>query len=198
MTNPFPTTIVDLFDAWASKAPARLAAEWQGETLTYAELRTASLHMLPAVIGILRVGACYAPLDVAAWSSARVEAALAELAAPVALIATECADLTLQGVRVTVGFQKEWLRVPLQQDAAAAAAGSGGLHLAIYAVTGLDPGADIEAAAQRGIRCLLAFSIAFDGELQSLSTHDQITAENGLLRGQIQLLQIRPVWSSAL
>ncbi|KAL4931036.1 non-ribosomal peptide synthetase [Aspergillus undulatus] len=36
-------------------------------------------------------------------------------------------------------------------------------HSAIHALTRLNVGEDIEAAAQRGIRCLLAFSIAFDG-----------------------------------
>lgn len=213
MTNIFSTTIVDLFDAWASNAPTRLAAESQGETLTYGELRTASLHvseallvagvkprekvplltqmsleMLPAVIGILRVGACYAPMDVALWSSSRVEAVLAELASPVALVTTECRGLKLPVL--TVNFQKEWLRVPLEDacdthdrlgeirrdlrgdDLAWVIFTSGTTgkpkgvmiyHKAIHAVTGLDPGADIEVAAQRGIRCLLAFSIAFDG-----------------------------------
>ena len=94
-------TVVDLFDAWAAREPDRHAAELQGETLTYGELRNASLHvsralmdagvfpgakiplltqmsleMLPAVIGILRVGACYAPMDVAMWSGERVQSAL--------------------------------------------------------------------------------------------------------------------------
>lgn len=49
-----------------------------------------SLEMLLAVIGILRVEACYAPMDVAVWSGDRIEAALPDLAAPVALVTSSC------------------------------------------------------------------------------------------------------------
>lgn len=39
------TTVVDLFDVWASKTPDATAVEWNGEIITYACLRDASLHV---------------------------------------------------------------------------------------------------------------------------------------------------------
>ncbi|KAL6365731.1 hypothetical protein LRP88_01732 [Fusarium phalaenopsidis] len=206
-------TVVDLFDEWAAKDPGRIAAEWQGETLTYGELRNASLHMskallaanvqplakvpvltqmslemLPAVIGILRVRACYAPMDVAMWSTSRVEAALSQVASPMAVVTAACPGLQLPVL--TVNFQKEWLHAPLEgadelcqrldairegfraDDLAWTifTSGSTGVpkgvmiyHRAIHAITVLDHTQDLEDAAAEGIRCLLAFSIAFDG-----------------------------------
>lgn len=135
-SEPLNGTVVDLFDDWAKKAPDRIAAEWQGEPLTYAALRSASLHisqallsagvrprdrvplltqmsleMLPAVIGILRVGACYVPIDLVVWSRSRVEAVLSELASPVALVTSHCPGLQLPVC--TVNFQKKWLYSPV-------------------------------------------------------------------------------------
>lgn len=211
--EPLDVTIVDLFDRWATKTPDRVAVEWHGDALTYGELRTASLHvsrallsvglkpgakvpiltqmsleMIPAVIGILRVGACYAPVDVALWSSARVEAALRELSPRVAVATAACP--TVQLPLLTVNFQKEWLRSPIlngdclhqQLDVIRHGlhvnslawiiftSGSTGepkgvmiYHRSIYEVTVLDHNANLEASAESGIRCLLAFSIAFDG-----------------------------------
>ncbi|KAK2814364.1 NRPS, partial [Arthroderma sp. PD_2] len=212
-SEPLDATVVDLFDGWAARTPDRIAAEWQGETLTYGELRNASLlvsqallsagvlphakvplltqmslEMLPAVIGILRIGACYVPIDVAVWSRLRVEAALLELSYPVAIVTTTCPGLQLPVV--TVNFQKEWLRSPLadanelcerldvlrsefRADYLAWVVFTSGTtgkpkgvmvyHTAIYAVAITDYRADLEADMRRGIRCLLAFSIAFDG-----------------------------------
>ncbi|KAJ5496623.1 nonribosomal peptide synthase [Penicillium fimorum] len=213
VSSPIETTIVDLFDGWAMKAPNRVAAEWQGETLTYAGLRNASLHvsqallsagvrprakvplltemsleMLPAVIGILRVGACYVPMDVVAWGRSRIEAALSELASPVAIATSQCPGLQLPVI--TVNFQKEWLHSPLvkaddlytQLDALRSGLRTDDLawiiftsgttgkpkgvmvyHRAIYAVSVVKHSDDLEATGENGGRCLLAFSIAFDG-----------------------------------
>lgn len=209
-------TIVDLFDGCAAKYPDRVAAEWQGQTLTYAALQTASFHvsrallaagvlprakvplltqmsleMLPALLGILRVGACYAPMDVAVWSRERVEAALSEISAPVAVVTSLCPGLQKIPV-LTVNFQQEWLGTPLltedhetllgrldlirkairADDLAWIIFTSGTtgkpkgvmvLHRAIYAVSILEHTNDLETAAQNGGRCLLAYSIAFDG-----------------------------------
>ncbi|KAJ4336823.1 hypothetical protein N0V95_008503 [Ascochyta clinopodiicola] len=212
-SGPLDATVVDLFDSWAAKTPDGIAAEWQGEVLTYGELRNASLRMseallsagvpprarvplltqmslemLPAVIGILRIGACYAPMDVAVWGSSRVEAALSQLLSPVAVVTTTCPGIQLPVV--TVNSQKEWLHSPILSDGDLCrrldalrsdlraddlawiifTSGTTGkpkgvmiYHSAIYAVTILDHGADLEAAVARGIRCLLAFSVAFDG-----------------------------------
>ncbi|KAF7170626.1 hypothetical protein CNMCM5623_002997 [Aspergillus felis] len=122
-SEPLDGTVVDLFDQWAEKPPERVAAEWQGESLTYGALRDASLHvsralllagvlprarvllltqmsleMLPAVIGILRVGACYVPMDVAPRSRVRrIEIALSELATPVAVVTKGMACLVTIG-----------------------------------------------------------------------------------------------------
>lgn len=147
-----------------------------------------SLEMLPAVTGILRTGTCYATMNVAVWSSSRVEAALSKLSSPVAVVTIACPGL--QPPVVTVNFQKEWLRAPfvgaddlcgrldtlrsgLRADDLAWIIFTSGItgkpkgvmiyHRAIYAVTIPDHGDDLKAAAERGIRCLLAFSIAFDG-----------------------------------
>ncbi|KAL2017248.1 hypothetical protein VTK56DRAFT_2360 [Thermocarpiscus australiensis] len=211
--EPLEATVLDLFDEWATKAPDKIAAEWQGESLTYAGLRDASLHvsrallsagvrprakiplltqmsleMLPAVIGILRVGACYAPMDVAAWSRSRIEAALSELSSPVAVVTAPCPGLQLPAS--TVNFQKEWLHSPpvdahdlgaqldllrrgFRADDLAWIIFTSGTtgkpkgvmvyHRAIYEVCVLKLGNDLDSAAEQGGRCLLAFSIAFDG-----------------------------------
>ncbi|GFF55780.1 LOW QUALITY PROTEIN: nonribosomal peptide synthetase 5 [Aspergillus udagawae] len=212
-SEPLEGTVVDLFDEWAEKYPERVAAEWQGESLTYGALRNASLHvsralllagvqprarvplltqmsleMLPAVIGILRVGACYAPMDVATWSRVRIEAALSELASSVAVITSPCPGLQLPVI--TVNFQREWLvsspsdkdglRVELEARRSGMRAGdlawiiftSGTTgkpkgvmvyHRGIYAVCTVQHSKELEDAAEQGGRCLLAFSIAFDG-----------------------------------
>ncbi|KAH1926488.1 hypothetical protein KXV48_003712 [Aspergillus fumigatus] len=124
-SEPLHGTVVDLFDQWAEKFPERVAAEWQGKSLTYGALRDASLHvsrallragllpraraplltqmsleMLSAVIGILRVGPCYVPMEVAAGSSARIEAALSELASPVVVITSPCPGLQLPTITI--------------------------------------------------------------------------------------------------
>lgn len=211
-TEQLDITIVDLFDEHAAKTPDRIAAEWEGQSLTYSQLRYASLHaakallaagvqprdkipivtqmsleMLPAVIGILRVGACYAPMDVAVWGQARVEAALSQLSAPIAIVTASCPGLQLPAI--TVNFQQRWLSDPVLDDRLILKLGdirramraddlawviftSGTTgkpkgvmiyHRAISALAALNHGDELEAAAARGIRCLLAFSIAFDG-----------------------------------
>jgi non-ribosomal peptide synthetase component F len=47
-----------------------------------------SLEMLPAVVGVLRLGACYAPMDVVSWSRDRVDAALEATGAKTVLATT--------------------------------------------------------------------------------------------------------------
>ena len=213
---PLKATIVDLFDEWATKTPDRIAAEWQGETLTYLALRNASLHvskallstgvppgstvplltemsleMLPAIIGILRVGACYVPMDVAAWSHSRIEAALSNLYFPITVVTTPCPWLSLQAS--SVSFKKEWLHAPLanaddlccQLDALRDGFRNNDLawilftsgttgkpkgvmvyHSAAYAYAVVDLmkyGNDEQNATANGVRTLLAFSIGFDG-----------------------------------
>lgn len=208
-------TVVDRFDEQAAKTPDRIAAEWQGDSFTYAGLRDASLHvsrallsagvkprtkvplltqmsleMLPSIIGILRVGACYAPMDVAAWSGSRVDAALASLSAPIALVTTPCPNLKLPVI--TVNFQKEWLHSPIddvneleaqlftirngmrKDDLAWCLFTSGTTgkpkgvmvyHRSVYAYSHVDIIGDGDAPSSEGegFRCLLAFSVGFDG-----------------------------------
>lgn len=232
-------TVVDLFDAWAARDPDRLAAEWQGEQLTYAELRASSLHvsrallsagvrprdrvplltemslaMLPAVIGILRVGACYVPIDVAAWSSTRVESILADTSPTVAVVTSPCPSVPLPPV--TVNFQKAWLHAPfvdddsgldarldeikngmLEDDLAWIVFTSGTTgrpkgvmiyHRGIYAVSRVKMGDElVEAAEQGGGRCLLAYSIAFDGKSPVPRTANQDVITDNICATTIRL-----------
>ena len=96
-----------LFEAQADARPDALAAVWEGIEWSYAELEARanraaslleslgvergtsvgiwmerSLHMLAAVLGVLKAGGTYVPLD-AAWPADRVETILARTEAPV-------------------------------------------------------------------------------------------------------------------
>ncbi|KAH1913003.1 hypothetical protein KXW47_006333 [Aspergillus fumigatus] len=170
-SEPLHGTVVDLFDQWAEKFPERVAAEWQGKSLTYGALRDASLHvsrallragllpraraplltqmsleMLSAVIGILRVGPCYVPMEVAAGSSARIEAALSELASP-------------RGWFVSSPSDKEGLRVELEARRRGMRAEDLAWIIFTSGTTGKQRDKELEDAAAQGGRCLLAFSI---------------------------------------
>jgi amino acid adenylation domain-containing protein len=108
---PFPETVLihQLFEAQVDRAPGALAAVWRGETITYAGLEARanrlahllrrrgmergapvavwlerSLDMLVAVLGILKAGGYYVPLD-PAWPAERVEGILANCQAPAVL-----------------------------------------------------------------------------------------------------------------
>jgi amino acid adenylation domain-containing protein len=202
---------VDLFDEWATKTPERIAAEWKGETLTYSGLRNASLHvsrallsagvvpgakipvltnmsleMLPAIIGVLRVGACYAPMDVVAWSHSRIEFALSTLSSEIAVVTSPCPGLQLP--IITVNFQRQWLNSPLENDGELCAklnalrdgfreddlawilftSGTTGkpkgvmvYHKSAYAYSMVQLMGD--ETKEEETRCLLAFSVGFDG-----------------------------------
>ncbi|HEX6864438.1 MAG TPA: condensation domain-containing protein, partial [Thermoanaerobaculia bacterium] len=120
-------TIHGLFEERAELQPRALAAVWQGESLTYAELderanRLArllrergvgpgvpvgvwmerSLDMIVAVLGILKAGGHYLPLD-PSWPAERAEAILAASKTPV--VVTRSALLR--------SVQEVWWRLPL-------------------------------------------------------------------------------------
>jgi non-ribosomal peptide synthetase component F len=233
-SKPIDTTQIDLFDGWAARAPSRIAAEFNGQTITYGQLRNASLHvsrallsagvkpcdrvplltdmslaMFPAVIGILRIGACFAPMDVQAWSLSRIEGALLGLSSPVALVTSPCPGLQLP--TITVNFQKEWLHLPLDDTDELFAVldtlrqGLRTDHLAYIihtsGTTGKPKGVMIpHRGAQallngfpnkdtippdvegRGVRCLLAASVAFDG--------CQLTMWSALVVGRILVMAL--------
>lgn len=216
-------TVVDLVDQWATKTPHATAAAWQGEVLTYADLRNASLHtssallsagvvpgakiplltqmsleMLPAIIGILRTGACYVPIDIAAWSRDRISATIEAVSSPIILATGSVYDLSIAG---TVYFEKVWLKAPFNTDTGlydqldsirrgqAAedlayvifTSGTTGKpkgvmvpHRAIYNLVSLKEGNVIKITPEK--RILLTFSIAFDGEhlIPSDFLHDNI------------------------
>ncbi|KAJ5259402.1 acetyl-CoA synthetase-like protein [Penicillium angulare] len=203
------TTVVDLVDTWATSTPNATAAEWNGQQLSYASLRDASLHvskallsvgvrpgdkipilsqmsleLLPAILGVLRVGACYVPIDMAAWSKARIDATLEDISSQVA-IATD--KLDTRKVPVCVFFQERWLELPfhdkddtccqldtIRRSLVAEAlvyitftSGTTGkpkgvmiYHRALYGFVSLRDGDCFNTAP--GQRVLLAFSISFD------------------------------------
>jgi amino acid adenylation domain-containing protein len=214
-SEPLGATVIDVVDEWASKTPSAIVAEFGEATISYAELRDASFHasrallsagvkahdrvplltkmsleMLPAMIGIMRVGACFSPMDTAAWSLPRIQAALSELSAPIALVTSSCSDLELPNT--TVLFQTQWLHQPfentdelllkLENIRAELCADSLAWIIFTSGSTGKPKGVmiyhtgiqalmtefldydyldpDIEA---NGVRCLLAASVAFDG-----------------------------------
>jgi non-ribosomal peptide synthetase component F len=208
------TTVVDLFDAWATSTPEATAVEWNGQRLTYAGLRDASLYvskallsigagsgdmipilsqmsleLLPAILGVLRVGACYVPIDMAAWSRARIDATLEDISPQVA-IATSQPDT--RRVPVIVFFQERWLQSSFedtdetysQLDAIRRSLDTKALvyvtftsgttgkpkgvmiyHRALYQFAALTTGDSLNTTP--GERVLLAFSISFDGKQAS-------------------------------
>lgn len=205
------TTVVDLFDAWAAKTPEATAVEWNGQRITYAQLRNASLHvskallsagvkpgdmvpilsqmsleLVPAVLGVLRVGACYVAIDTEAWSKARIDATLEDISPQVA-IATSPPDT--QRVPTIVSFQEQWLQLAFdnmdktcsQLDSIRRSLDTKALvyvcftsgttgkpkgvmiyHQALNRFVALSTGDSLEAVP--GERVLLAFSISFDGK----------------------------------
>ncbi|KAJ5752421.1 hypothetical protein N7520_009338 [Penicillium odoratum] len=211
--KPLEATIVDQFDDWVSQIPNSVAVEWKGQHLTYEELQTASLRvarallaagvkpydrvavltdmsleMLPSILGTLRTGAAYVPIDVAAWSRSRIEATLFELSSPFAIVTTPVPGLALP--ESTIYFQKQWLRSPLGNAAQLTAqlealrhdfkddllswiiftSGTTGkpkgvmvYHRAIHALAiSFDHSDYLETALGKEIRVMLAFSVAFD------------------------------------
>ncbi|MEV0677483.1 amino acid adenylation domain-containing protein [Actinosynnema sp. NPDC050436] len=112
--------VTDLFEARAAETPGAPAAVFQGTTLSYGELNARanrlarllvargtgpedvvalamprSLEMLVAVLGVLKAGACYLPID-AGYPADRVDYMVAD-AKPVVLLSTEqvAASLTV-------------------------------------------------------------------------------------------------------
>lgn len=94
-------SVLDFFDQQVKRSPTSIAAEFQGQAITYDQLYNASirialglrkrgfrprdriplvtsmsLEMVASVLGILRLGASYCPIDFKAWSSERVVATL--------------------------------------------------------------------------------------------------------------------------
>lgn len=123
-------SVIDLVDKWAKLTPLGTAAEWRGETLSYIQLQHASfqvasvllnegiasgsrvplltqlsLEMLPSIIGILRAGACYVPMDTVAWSSDRLSSALHSVGSRKVLTT---GGFRLEGFDV-IHFQDAWM-----------------------------------------------------------------------------------------
>ncbi|KAE8342159.1 hypothetical protein BDV24DRAFT_162710 [Aspergillus arachidicola] len=116
---PLQKCVLDLIDQQADQDPDGIVADFQGNSLTYSQLRDASIRvalalkergfkprdhiplltsmgpeMLVAVLGILRLGACYCPMDFNAWNSSRV---LATLEAVQSKMVFSTVDTTISG-----------------------------------------------------------------------------------------------------
>lgn len=102
--NPSPT---GLFAVFLSSRWSCLIADWRTATRPSTALTNMSLELFLAVIGISNVVACYVPMDVAVWGLARIEAALSELAAPVAAITSPSPCLQLPVM--AINDHREWL-----------------------------------------------------------------------------------------
>ena len=119
------TSVLDLFDQHAKRSPASIAAEFQGQTVTYDQLYNASirvalelrkrgfrprdriplitnmsLEMVASVLGILRLGASYCPIDFNAWSSERVVATLEAVGSRLVLSTVETTISSYELVRM--------------------------------------------------------------------------------------------------
>ncbi|KAK2053646.1 nonribosomal peptide synthetase 11 [Colletotrichum caudatum] len=119
------TSVLDLFDQHAKRSPNSIAAEFQGQPITYGQLHNASvrvamellrrgfrprdrvplvtsmgLEMLASVLGILRLGASYCPIDFKAWSLERVEATLEAVGSRLVLATVETTISNYELVRV--------------------------------------------------------------------------------------------------
>ncbi|KAI0550318.1 putative nonribosomal peptide synthase [Xylaria curta] len=204
------TSVVDLVDQWSTKTPDAIAAEWEGKTLSYAQLRDASLHvtqallsegsrpgakiplltrmsleMLPGIIGILRTGACYVPIDVVAWSKDRIDAAIAAVSPSIVVVTSPTHYLQLSK---TISFSPAWLTLTFGSETQFTrrldmirhnigretlayvifTSGTTGKpkgvmvpHRAIHNLVSLKDGDVIKTTP--GKRILLTFSIGFDG-----------------------------------
>lgn len=134
--RPFRTSVLDLFDQNAQANPHTVAAEFRARSMSYSELYDASvrvalelhkrgvrprdripvvtnmsLEMLAAVLGILRLGAAYCPIDVNSWSSTRIISTLESIGSHLVF---STVDATLPGyeiVRVPDILSQEHLRV---------------------------------------------------------------------------------------
>ncbi|KAI1328951.1 hypothetical protein F5Y16DRAFT_397913 [Xylariaceae sp. FL0255] len=72
-----------------------------------------SLEMIPAIIGILRIGVCYVPMDLAAWRKERIISALESVSASVVLATSSTDGFPLLSV---VPFQPEWVTLPITDE----------------------------------------------------------------------------------
>jgi non-ribosomal peptide synthetase component F len=210
-------SVVDLFDVWADKTPNATAIEWNGQTLSFAELRDASFHvsrallsagaqpgdmvpvlsqmslqLVPSILGVLRVGACYVAIDAEAWSEARIAATLEDISPRVVITTVDVGAYNEAQKHIPVNhlrFRDSWLQSGFedidgtrdQLDAirqsldnralvyTSFTSGTSGkpkgvmiYHQALYRFVMLE--SEISLKACPGERVLMAFSISFDGK----------------------------------
>ncbi|WP_217606632.1 non-ribosomal peptide synthetase, partial [Chitinophaga sp. GbtcB8] len=110
LTIPSEKTVIDLFEEQAARTPAHTAILWRGETVTYDELNMRSnrlshylqsegvgngslvpvcmersVDMIVAVLGILKTGAAYVPVD-PAYPADRILLILEDISGPLVLV----------------------------------------------------------------------------------------------------------------
>lgn len=146
-----------------------------------------SLELLPAILGVLRVGASYVPIDMAACSKARMEGTIEDISPRVAIATRSFPEI--RNVPVILFFQEHWLRSPFTDMADTSSqlndirqsletkalvyvtftSGTTGkpkgvmvYHQSLYQWATLTTGDCFNTNS--GERVLLAFSISFDGK----------------------------------
>jgi amino acid adenylation domain-containing protein len=143
-------------DAWAGRIAARLVAAGAGPGERVAVLAAPSTAMVAAVLGVLRAGAAYVPVD-GAWPDRRLADVLADARVGSAVVAGDA------GSRLA-GSQLAGSGLPVIQAEDAAAAG------------GTAPGADLPTAAAADPAYLIYTSGSTGEPKGVLVTHGQLAA----------------------
>ncbi|WP_163787320.1 non-ribosomal peptide synthetase, partial [Myxococcus vastator] len=183
---PADTTFHALFQAQARRTPHALAVSFEDHALTYGELEARSnqlawhllslglkpearvglyvgrgLEMVVGLLGILKAGGAFVPLD-SSWPTSRLALTLQDCAAPVLLTLRRLDTSWLpDGVQVVCLDSPEALPASLPTHPVAPAASSGSLAYVIYTSgsTGTPKGVMVQHRSMANLRQALAATV---------------------------------------